>query len=122
MNGTLISFIVLFSMQTLMSYAQTTNNTVIGTADNSTIIIKKNVTVTVRAEASYPKDLLTYEQIRSGGFLLYIFGKYISSRDKYSHILLLLRHLSRDPELYKSINRYHQSQGSGKYLKMAKII
>lgn len=34
----------------------------------------KNATVEVRAEASYPEDILTYEQIRKGGFLLYLFA------------------------------------------------
>ena len=48
--------------------------------------MKKNVTVVVRAEASYPKDLLTYEQIRSGGFLLYIFGK--SYPYKYNNVAI----------------------------------
>lgn len=34
---------------------------------------KKNETH--RSEASYPEDILTYDQIKKGGFLIYAFGK-----------------------------------------------
>lgn len=37
----------------------------------------KNVTVIPRAEASYPADLMTYEQIKKGGFIVYLIGKWI---------------------------------------------
>jgi hypothetical protein len=39
------------------------------------VTILPNVTVEVRAEASYPEDIFTHEQIRGGAFLLYILGK-----------------------------------------------
>jgi hypothetical protein len=43
---------------------------------NGTIInVTDSTNVTERAEASYPDDLLSHEQIRKGGFLIYIFGK-----------------------------------------------
>ena len=70
---------------------------------NGTIINATNSTnVTVRAEASYPADLLTHEQIRKGGFLIYIFGKVevFVSYPFYSYVLLLLRYLSRYTEFH----------------------
>lgn len=41
---------------------------------NITSFVKKNVTVTVRAEASYPADYFTYAQIKGGAVVLYLFG------------------------------------------------
>jgi len=42
-------------------------------------IKRLNETVTVKPEASYPEDLLTYDQIKKGGFLIYIFGKFLDT-------------------------------------------
>lgn len=41
---------------------------------NGTIVNATNTSA--RAEASYPTDLLTYEQIKKGGFIIYILGNY----------------------------------------------
>ncbi len=66
--------------QTLV-YAASSATSVNGTRTfaNGTIIyangtIGNATNTSVRAEASYPQDLLTYEQIRKGGFILYILG------------------------------------------------
>lgn len=47
--------------------------------DNQEVVILPNITVEVRPEASYPDDLLSHEQIRGGGFILYVFGKRLHS-------------------------------------------
>jgi hypothetical protein len=64
----------------LLPFANAATNGTI-TFANGTILyangtIGNATNVTVKAEASYPEDLLTYEQIKKGGFILYILGKY----------------------------------------------
>lgn len=55
------------------------NSTISRVADKNSTLKKLNETVAVRPEASYPEDLLTHEQIRKGGFLIYIFGKFLKT-------------------------------------------
>jgi hypothetical protein len=75
------AWLLLFSLSIDRAAAATNSTSAVaknGTmilANGTVINITNSTNVTVRAEASYPADLLTYEQIRKGGFLIYIFGK-----------------------------------------------
>ena len=56
--------------------------------------------------ASYPADLLTMEQIKNGGFIIYLLGN-LSYSNICSHDVRLLRHLSCDTKLREPVDRHH---------------
>ena len=70
----------------------------------------------MRSQTIYPEPVLTKDQVKSGGFILYVAGKCRElseiNENNFRHHVRFPWYLPRHLGLYQPIHRHHQEEGS----------